>query len=693
MNNRELIQFAQRLNAEIQGRVESGLTDGNDVYSQIIFTEQTIEFLEGIGVITNASICHHESSYGRGIVSIFGYAINDDEDGLDLFTTIHTNTPIPKQISKEDISRAVDRTTRFFEASCKGFHQYLEPAREIYGVASRINFISEKIDRLRVFVFTDGISTVKKIDPREIRGTRVQYEIWDIERIFRGMLPGLSRDEINVDFQEICGGAVPCLMMPNPATDYNAYLAILPAELLYNLYEEYGTRLLELNVRSFLGIKGNKTVNSGIRKTLREEPDRFLAYNNGIVVTVDSISTCILPDGRLAIRSVKGLQIVNGGQTTASIHRTHKYDKADISSVFVPAKISVIDPKKLDEMVQMISHFANSQNTVQPADFSANNPFHVKIEDLSNTNWCADGQTRWFYERARGSYQVALAREGTTPARIRKFKERTPPHRKITKTELAKSMNAWGQKPHMVSYGSQKNFDYFMQNLRNTRSSDWVPDQKYFRNLVAITILYRSIQKTVRQEKFPAHQANIVAYLVSYVSWRTSQALALDYIWNEQKISDVFNDLLRSWAHAIDDCLRETAQNKMVTEWAKKEACWERVRDLPLPLPNLLPAEMIGYLGETAGSENIEGRNGSGGLAPEDFENIDICKTINGDTWLRIHGWGKKSGLLKGWQAGIAHTLASYASMGWDKNPSPKQARQGVLIIKLAQEAGLFDKE
>jgi hypothetical protein len=161
------------------------------------------------------------------------------------------------------------------------------------------------------------------------------------------MQPTLGRDEIVVDFQASAGSPIPCLPMRDASTDYEAYLAILPGEVLYKLYDEYGSRLLELNVRSFLSARGK--INSGIRRTLREEPDRFLAYNNGIVVTVDELETLTLDDGRPAIRSLRGLQIVNGGQTTASIHRARKVDRVDISSVMVPAKITRIAPAHQEE--------------------------------------------------------------------------------------------------------------------------------------------------------------------------------------------------------------------------------------------------------------------------------------------------------------------------------------------------------
>ena len=57
----------------------------------------------------------------------------------------------------------------------------------------------------------------------------------------------------------------------------------------------------------------------------------FLAFNNGISATADFIE---LDKSGGFIKSVKNLQIVNGGQTTASIYHTWKNDKVDLSLVY-----------------------------------------------------------------------------------------------------------------------------------------------------------------------------------------------------------------------------------------------------------------------------------------------------------------------------------------------------------------------
>ena len=674
---RELLIFAERLISDVRDRATGGGPSGNTDFRENAFTDIVVEYLLEIGMVENGEVCHFEARVGRGIGKVSGFGCNDDEDILEVFTSVFLDSGNPGTLPSDEIRKGAERATRFVEACFGGVHEDMEVASDAYLMSSRIHELERHLDRIRIFILSDGITQLKQLDAEEINGIPVKFEIWDIERLLRGMQSGLPRDEIDIDFEEMFGEALPCLTLPQCPSDYTAYLAILSGDMIYRLYDEYGSRLLELNVRSFLQARGK--VNRGIRDTLRDEPDRFMAYNNGLSITVDELTTVVLPDGRPAIKSARGLQVVNGGQTTASIHRAKKQDGVDISSVFVPAKITTVAGETLDQLVPRISRYANTQNVIQMADFSANDPFHVEIERLSQTIWCPGEQDRWFYERARGQYQVAKARIGTTPARIRRFNEQTPPARKFSKTDVAKFLNCWNQRPDLVSRGAQKNFDVFMQELRIGKEADWLPDESYFKLLIAKAILYKAVARIVRQEGFPAYRPNIVAYLIAYVSYRTSGQLDMDLIWHEQTLSREFEDLLRSWSHDINETIRNTSEGRNITEWCKKGDCWKSIRSMALPLPNPIPLELEGH----TEPGRRHGRRATP-LTPADYENIAQCKKLNGEQWLKIHAWGVRTGLLQKWQCGIAQTLAGYAASEWDHEPSHKQARQGVAILEIA---------
>lgn len=683
-DDKGLRAFAQQLNAEVHERVISGEAGDGPAYAECAFAEIVSEYLSEVGAIENPEIRFHESAGSHGaLMRVTGFAIPDDGDRLELIATVYADRDPTAPVPRDDLVRAATRARRVFEAASEGYHKKMEPASPAFHMFAKIHAEARKIKEVRIHVLANGIASAKKIESQDAAGMPVKVEVWGVERLFRGVMAGLPREDIAIDFQERFGESLSCLPMPRSTDEFSAFLTVFPGEILFQLYDEYGPRLLELNVRSFLSVSGK--VNKKIRKTLQAEPERFGAFNNGIVITVDEIVTEKKAHG-VGIRLVKGLQVVNGGQTTASIHRAKKTDGADIGQVFVPAKIIVVQPTKLEEMVRLVSLYANSQNVIQIADFSANDPYHVEIERLSNVIWCPGGQGRWFYERARGQYQVAKARDGSTPAALKRFNEKTPSHRKFTKTDLAKYLNSWGQRPDLVSFGAQKNFEHFMQALKANQRTDWTPDETYYKELIAKAILFKSAQRVVKQAHFPAYQANVLTYLIAYLSWRTGGRFGWEGIWTNQALSEQLIALLGQWVREIDSALRSTAGGRMVSEWAKKDACWEAIRSIDLALPQPLPPEMAS-ISVRAGAPEGEIAYTTEQLSPQDYENIDACKQVSGEEWLRIHAWGRKTGKLQKWQVGIAHTLAGYAAGGWDKGPSPKQARHGVAIAKLAAEA------
>jgi hypothetical protein len=440
---------------------------------------------------------------------------------------------------------------------------------------------------LRVIVISDGLTGLRSIDLRDAYdGTRAIVDLFGIEQLFRILGEGLTRDDISVNLEAEYGQPLPCLKASTAGADYDAFLAVLPGALLADIYEKYGTRLLELNVRAFLGLRGRKSVNANLRQTIREAPARFLAYNNGIVATVDSMEVASGASGSLVIKSLRGLQIVNGGQTTASLHRALRQDKADLKDIQVPAKIICVgDGANLDEMVSAVSRSANSQNTVQPADFSANEPFHVAVESLANNVWLPDGGGRWFYERARGSYGAAEFASSAKAERSRRFARETPKDRRFSKTDLAKYLNAWNGAPHLVSYGSQKNFQYFMQSLKEDHPDGFQPDEDWFKAFIAKAILFRSVQKITKSEKFPAYQANITAYSVAWLAWAAGGSMDFDLIWRKQEISTELKMMTQDWVAKADAALRKSAGNRMPSEWAKKMDCCDDMRER---IPRLL---------------------------------------------------------------------------------------------------------
>ena len=474
----------------------------------------------------------------------------------------------------------------------------MDESNDAYVLTMTIQGCYRNLDQIRVYVLTDRQAKAKNFKPREIGGKTVKLEVMDIERLHRHWSEGKPRDELVVNFEEVSGSALPCVYVPGEATDYDYALTVIPGEALRFVYERYGARLLEANVRSFLS--ANAKVNKGIRETLRDVPERFMAYNNGIVVVADEVHLGKMPDGGPGIMWLKGMQIVNGGQTTASIYFTkRKNPEVSLRRVRVPAKVIVLrsqDSVSEEALISDISRYANSQNSVKLSDLSANKPFHVQIEKLALSTYCPDGVGRWFYERAAGSYNTLLAREGTTPARLRQLKDTIPTSRRITKTDLAKFLNAWAQKPNSVSFGAQKNFERFMGDFdaSNGDGAAALPDVPAYKQMIAKAILFKRAQALVRP-MFPAFQANVAAYVVSLLANRLGDRIDLEKIWLRQDISTELRSQIQTWAGEVNKVLHDTASGRMVSEWAKKPECWEAVRGATFssPIASILSSRQV----------------------------------------------------------------------------------------------------
>jgi hypothetical protein len=307
-----------------------------------------------------------------------------------------------------------------------------------------------------------------------------------------------------------------------------------------------------------------------------------MAYNNGIVIVADEVQLGKTAGGGPGLLWLKGMQIVNGGQTTASLYFSKKKSpEIDLRRVYVPAKVIVLrSSNTVDEeaLISDISRYANSQNSVKLSDLSANKPFHVQLEQLALSTFCPDGVGRWFYERAAGSYNVMLMRDGTTPARLRQLKESIPTSRKITKTDLSKYLNAWDEKPDSVSLGAQKNFERFMaeQCDNDVQLTPPLPDIAVYKQMIAKAILFKKTQALIRP-MFPAFQANVAAYVVSLLANRLGHTLNLDRIWLRQDISSELKLQIQTWATEVNKVLHDSSAGRMISEWAKKRECWDVV--------------------------------------------------------------------------------------------------------------------
>lgn len=581
----ELEEFLRQTKAEVDVQIGDRMNalEQPYPYPESVFCEIVMQHMSDIGMTFEPQVCHYSAKVGNANLRLSGFALSDEADQLDLFVSIYAGVDEVVPIPDSETKSAAEQCLRFLARCAEGrLASLMDESNDAYELAVTIQGAYAELDQIRIYVLTDRKARSKNFKNREVGGKTIKLEVMDIERLHRHWSEGRPRDELVVDFTAVSGGPLPCVYVPGQMSDYDYALTVIPAEALHFLYEKYGPRLLEANVRSFLSVTGK--VNRGIRDTLRNDPEHFMAYNNGIVVVADEASLSQTSEGGPGIAWLKGMQIVNGGQTTASIYFTKKKSPdTDLARVRVPAKIIILrssEPESEEALISDISRYANSQNAVKQSDLSANKPFHVELEKLSQSTYCPDGVGRWFYERAAGSYKTMLARDGTTPARLKQLRQVVvPPARKITKTDLAKYLNSWDQKPDIVSFGAQKNFVRFMEWVSESGSGDesQSPDVAEYKRSIAKAILFKRVQSLVRP-MFPAFQGNVAVYLVSLFANRLGSRTNLEKIWLRQDISEELRALLRTWAVEVHDVLHKSANGRMISEWAKKPECWDAVR-------------------------------------------------------------------------------------------------------------------
>ena len=640
-------------------------------------TSIMLEYLEEAGEVSDPVMCPFRS---HGL-QLNAYAIDEDCSNLDIFVCLYSDSDSPKSVSQADVDAAIKRAIQLYQKAINDLYTSFEKDNDTYEFAITVNQQKAQIKTVRICALTNGL--VKPIPFKNITmgNAEISFVIWDIDRLYRCVTSGKMRETIEIDFEEKFGVTIPCIEN-GTSEKYSVYLAIISGELLAALYDEYRDRLLEKNVRSFLQVKG--AVNKGIRDTLRDEPDMFLAYNNGISVTAESVDIVRDENGKPSIRRIRDMQIVNGGQTTASIFNAHKDRKinADLSKVFVQMKLSVItSPEDMDEIVPRISAFANTQNKVQVADFSANDPYHRRVEELSRTIWApAQGGMKpvnWFYERARGQYADMLSRE-TTTLRRKQFKETHPV---FTKTDLAKYENTWDQLPFQVSEGAQKNFRRFTLRLDERKAA--LPDEKYFQNLVAKAILFRRTEKLVQQQQYGGYRANIVTYTLALLSFKTAQRINLERIWKEQSLSPILEAEIIKVSKIIHGIITNPPGGANVGEWCKKEKCWDVVKKCDYTVSDKLSSELVdvGYT-----SAKATPNSSIDSLTEDEQKIIDKAAAVSAETWLALSRWAKETNNFQPWLRSMLFSVGTLVGRG--RKPSIKQSKHALKALKDAGDKG-----
>lgn len=553
------------------------------------FVTEVLERLRDAGEVPEGEPCPEVITGQRGRkLEIDAWADDEADGSLHLFIALYDGRPEPGSslTLTEAREQGFNRLLGVFEQAREGWlTANIEESRPLWDLARRIQ-TAAKPTALRLNIVSDRPVNERL---REIAGdeTRervpVTFQIWDLSRLKRIHDAASVRDDLVVDFTGLVGGGLPVLPASVGSGDYDAYLAVLPGEILADIYIQHGSRLLEGNVRTFLGRSSN--VNKGIAQTVSKDPQKFFAYNNGVAATASAVTTTQAPSGALLITSATDLQIVNGAQTTASLAMARREDNQSLGSVFVPMKLSVVTPELAGDLIPLISRFANSQNGVRASDFFANHPFHRRMEEASRrilapVTGGSQVQTHWYYERARGQYLNDQA--GMNAGQRNRFLLVSPRKQLITKTDLAKAACCFDLEPDVACKGAEKAFIAFAERI----TKEWADEANraiynddWFKSAIARIILFRATESIV--SKAPWYEGGYRAQIVAYSCTRLA-ALALELgcglnygkIWSQQSAGPVLEEQISIIGEQMAAILLlppRAGQN--VGEWAKQQAC------------------------------------------------------------------------------------------------------------------------
>lgn len=584
----------------------------NQIFPEESFFEYVADLLSEAGILDDVEYCPYRNK--RKGLRLDGYSWNPLEKTISGIIVNFTNEhDFIDTLTKSQVTDIGKKVTRFFEASVNSkFIASMEVTDPGRVAADEISHNLEDAIKIRVVIFTDQklSERVKKLSLEQILEKETSIEVWDIERLKELAYSDRDSEEFTVNIEEL-GGELRVLPANASEDGVSTYLGIMPADLLSKIYDEFGQRLLESNVRTFLDFRAG--TNKGMRKSLLTEPERFFAYNNGLTVTATAAETETV-NGQLLIRKLDNMQIVNGGQTTASIYfsprdkgkikgkdRDYHYNEIDLSKVSVQMKLTVVGEKETADILKSnIATYANSQNSIQQSDLVSNHPFHTNIETRSRKQLMPAGEagisTKWFYERARGQYTTQLRAMST--GKQNRFMKEYPKKQVFTKTDMAKYENTWRMKPNEVKRGAQANLKLLGQEiLKEFEINEEDFGVAFYKDLVAKMILFRTADREIpASEWYKAEKglkAEVVTYtlaLLRYSLLESDLDINLDRIYKQQALSKNLINYIVNLGKIVRDKITDPEFRGGIanpSEFCKSEKGWQKFKTLQIDFSKL----------------------------------------------------------------------------------------------------------
>lgn len=579
-------------------------------YPEVVFIDHCVDILQNDYSLISDMV-HSFFSFKEGTRAFKNMHI--DASYLDLAAgTINLliadfNEGDMKSLTNTAIESKTKLLLCFLENALKGFFNGAEPSDPAVQLAREFRRNIDSIHTVHLFIVsTDRLSkAVKTLELEDFSyatySFRVTLDVLDIEKIYRSKMVGFEKEDLVISCADYGFEGIPCIKADIETDQYDSYLAIVPGPFLAEIYKKHGPTLLESNVRSFLKFNGG--VNKGIRGTILNEKSRFFTYNNGISTTAKNVVTKATSQG-LLITEFTDLQIINGGQTTATLAATNIKNNADLSGIFVQMKLTVLREEN-PELIRNIATYANSQNKVKTADLNSSHPFYVRIEEFSRKVYAplASGQLvqqLWFFERARGQYEQPLMQ--LTKKQRDDYKLVRPKNKKYTLTDLAKYMNAAYMLPHYVSWGGEVNAAHFHNNMVKLWDKDnSVINELFYKELIGKKIFFAFVEEVISAQEWyqekRAYRPQIVAYTFSKLAYEAKKAkrqINFRAIWDLQKVPEAYyGDVAAIGKLVFETIYDDSRSTANIETYCKKEECWTIVQKKPYELTDVIREVLI----------------------------------------------------------------------------------------------------
>lgn len=601
MDKDKLLQYKKLLSEEFISQSEIEKTT-----EEKAFIDFVINLLEDNEEASDLIRSYFSTMQGSRKIEIDGYGYNEEDESYSLFLSKYDSEDELKTIILTEINQLQRFMEAFVDNSLSKYIQnnveFASSGKEIANDLMR-KFTYEKIMKFKFYIFTNArlSDRVNVIKTTPIHGKKLEINIWDIERIYNSDTNNREKEDIILEIPE----GLPCIKaFEDSSAGYSSYLAVIPGTLLAEIYDKHGSRLLEKNVRDFLTFSGK--VNKGIRGTIKNKPEFFFTYNNGIATTAKEVEVKKTSEG-IKLSKITDFQIINGGQTTASIFYTKFKDKADLSKVFVPMKLTVLNvTENTDEVIEKISRYSNTQNKVTDSDFFSNSPFHRYFKEMSEQHMAPavngkQRQTFWFYERTKSSYRTAKLK--LSKSQVEAFETQKPKNQVISKAELAKYYTIFDCMPNVAAMGSVhylKKFAEFISSFKEVRTE---VNEYFFKKSVAMAIIFKESTLLVKNQEWHesgiSYSSSIIYYTIAKLihtlkSKYPNRAIDFMQIWNRQTMSqELISNIIDLSKKTYEYLNSPDREIEAVFNWSRSNRCWEKFKELNFELSPAFVSSLI----------------------------------------------------------------------------------------------------